>query len=84
MERMTTAISFAYAKAVLAQERETTPLPEPERAIKRDPDHALLQQKFEKAAKPEQPVKLSRAEQIKRDMAEWRRKNEDKDFGREM
>ena len=76
------SVSFAQAKAVLIQERESAPVPE--RAIKRDPDHAPLQQKFEKAAAPEQPVKLSRAEQIKRDMEEWRRKNEDKDFGREL
>src|SRR4249920_704053 len=36
------------------------------------------------SGKPGQPAKLSRAEQIKRDMQEWRRKNDDKDFGREM
>lgn len=31
-----------------------------------------------------EPTALSRAEQIKRDMAEWRRRNQDKDFGREL
>jgi hypothetical protein len=30
------------------------------------------------------PAKISRADQIRREMEEWRRKNPDKDFGREM
>ena len=49
-----------------------------------DPNHSLLREKFGDAANPGQPAKLSRAEQIKRDMQGWRRKNGDKAFGREM
>jgi hypothetical protein len=79
-------ISFALAKEVMILEREANPLPEPQRAIKRDPQHEPVREQFNEAAKPEPPAKLSRAEQIKRDMEEWRKKNrdEDRDFGREV
>jgi hypothetical protein len=75
-------VSFAHAKETLIQER--VDIPESARPLKRAPDHEPLQQKFDKAAAPDQPAKLSRAEQIKRDMEEWRKKNDDKDFGREL
>ena len=39
---------------------------------------------FGEAARPEQPAALSRSEQIKRDMEEWKKRNEGRDFGREM
>lgn len=42
---------------------------------------------FREAADPAPPStepQLSRSEQIKREMAEWRKRNEGKDFGREM
>jgi hypothetical protein len=76
------SVSFAHAKAELMVEREDTPMPE--RSIKRDPDHAPLRQQFEEAARPEQPAALSRSEQIKRDMEEWKKRNEGRDFGREL
>ena len=59
------------AKEQAAPTKETsTPAVEPE---------------FNAATKAEaEAVPLSRAEQIKRDMAEWRKRNDDKDFGREM
>ena len=75
-------VSFAHAKAALMVEREDTPMPE--RSIKREPGHAPLQRQFEEAARPEQPAALSRSEQIKRDMEEWKKRNEGRDFGREL
>ena len=43
-----------------------------------------VQKDFQMAVDPAPPAALSRAEQIKRDMAAWRKRNEGKDFGREM
>jgi hypothetical protein len=43
-----------------------------------------VQKDFQRAVDPAPPAALSRAEQIKRDMAAWRKRNEGKDFGREM
>ncbi|WP_171946488.1 hypothetical protein [Hyphomicrobium sp. CS1GBMeth3] len=72
-------ISFAMAKASLMIEQEDAPPPPPEpRPIKRDPENAPLRQRFGDSAKP------SRAEQIRRDMEQWRKKNDGRDFGREI
>lgn len=72
-------ISFEMAKASLVIEQEEAPSPPPEpRPIKRDPENAPLRQRFGESAKP------SRAEQIGRDMEQWRRKNDGRDFGREI
>ena len=94
------SISFELAKATLVVEREAMPEPMPEpRPIKRGPERVPLRELFEeagtsppppisrefdKAAKPDAPAPLSRAEQIKRDMEEWRKRNEGRDFGRDM
>lgn len=75
-------ISFALAKEILIQERAD--IPEPERTIRRNPEQESLQRTFDKAASPEQPAKLSRAEQIRHDMEEWRKRNRDRDPGREL
>lgn len=72
-------ISFAMAKASLMTEQEDAPPPPPEpRPIKRDPENAPLRERFGNSAKP------SRSEQIRRDMEQWRKKNDGRDFGREM
>lgn len=94
------SISFELAKATLAVEREAMPEPMPEpRPIKRGPEPVRLRtlfeeagksepppisREFDKAAKPQESAVLSRAEQIKRDMEEWRKRNEGRDFGREI
>jgi hypothetical protein len=77
------SISFEMAKAALIKEQEKAPQPEP-RPIRRAAEHAPLSQQFDEAVRPEQPTSLSRAQQIKRDMEEWRQRNEGKDFGREL
>jgi hypothetical protein len=77
-------ISFAHAKAVLSKERETAAPQEPQRPIRRAPGQLSLDKAFDKAASGEPPAKISRADEIRREMEEWRRKNPDKDFGREM
>jgi hypothetical protein len=41
-------------------------------------------QPFTKAADPAPAAPLSRAEQIKRDMDEWKKRNPDRDHGREL
>lgn len=72
-------ISFALAKASLLIEQENAPqLPPEPRPIKRDPRSAPLRQRFGESAKP------SRAEQIRRGMEQWRKKNDGRDYGREM
>jgi hypothetical protein len=48
----------------------------------RDPPGPQLTKTFSEAA--DRPTKLSRAEQIKRDMEEWRKRNPDRDCGREI
>ncbi|MGD9924842.1 MAG: relaxase/mobilization nuclease domain-containing protein [Hyphomicrobiaceae bacterium] len=58
--------------AVQEQFREAAPEPPP----------PPMASQFDRAAEPDPP--LSRAEQIRRDMAEWRKRNEGKDFGREL
>lgn len=96
----TRTITLEHAKASLINERQPVdPLPQPERALVRariptpemrhDPvthrDTPSIGEDFRRAADPEQPPPaLSRSEQIKRDMAEWRKRNEGKDFGREL
>ena len=75
------SISFAHAKASLANELDNQP--PPERSLKRDSEPVPAQEAFTKAsARSDQ--QLSRVEKIRRDMEEWRKRNEGKDFGREM
>jgi hypothetical protein len=89
------SVSFAMAKAAIVSERALEPrpfvrtpeaMPSPERfrepAAKAAPIE--VQQSFKEAVAPTPPAQLSRAEQIKRDNAEWARRNEGKDFGREL
>jgi hypothetical protein len=76
-------ISFALAKEILLQEREATAPPVPERTIRRAPGQEPLQQQFQKVADPD-PGKPSRAEQIKRDMQEWKKRNPNRDPDREL
>ena len=89
------SVSFAMAKAAIVNERAQAPrpfvrapepMPSPERfreaSVKAAP--VEVQQSFKEAVVPTPPAALSRAEQIKRDNAEWARRNEGKDFGREM
>ena len=78
-------VSFSNAKEELSAEREAQTPPPPERLIKRGPQNERVSDHFETVAtKPEpdasgpfhkasEPEGLSRAEQIRRDMEEWRR-----------
>lgn len=75
------SVSFAHAKAALANEYDIQPLPE--RPIKRGVEPVPAQEAFAKAAAPSER-QLSRVEKIRRDMEEWRKRNEGKDFGREI
>ncbi len=89
------SISFDLAKAALTAEHENAPRPfhrAPEQAPERTPvpqpktsELPPVQVEFDKAAdQTPPPAPLSRADEIKRDMAEWRKRNEGKDQGREM
>ena len=80
--------SFGAAKATLAAERENTArpfqrAPEPE-VVQRPKDAPSVAQPFTKAADPAPAAPLSRAEQIKRDMDEWKKRNQGRDHGREL
>ncbi len=64
---------------------EPKPAPEVFRESTEPGELPPLGDAFRKAADPAPPApQLSRSEQIKRDMAEWRKRNEGKDFGREI
>lgn len=89
------SVSFAMAKASIVAEKANEPRPfvrplppTPERfreaqapPARRSVPH--VKEVYNDAAVPQAP-KISRAEQIKRDNAEWARRNQGKDFGREM
>ena len=57
------------------------PAPGPARQAEQPPSVA---QAFTKAAERAPAAPLSRAEQIKRDMEEWKKRNQDRDTGREL
>lgn len=88
-------ISFHLAKDELIAERATSPRPIPERQIKRAPapraKEAFAQEAENQPPKAKEPFKeastpepLTRAQQIERDMAEWRKRNKGRDQGREL
>jgi len=93
-------VSFTMAKAALTKEHEQArPLSEP-RPFKRPSEQRPVRDRFQDATAPPPPQapqrefkqaangnarsELSRAEQIRRDMAEWRKHNQGRDFGREL
>ena len=89
------SVSFAMAKAAIVSERAQEPrpfvrapepMPSPERfreaSAKAAPDRSAAV--VQGSCGPHAAGTLSRAEQIKRDNAEWARRNEGKDFGREL
>jgi len=94
----TKEITFQAAKASLQAERaagEDRPFkrakkdehenqPTLEQRLNRPSEQAQAKQEFERSAKPDGATPASRSEQIKRDMAEWRKRNDGKDLGREM
>jgi hypothetical protein len=94
----TKEITFQAAKASLQAERaagEDRPFkrakkdehenqPTHEQRLNRPTEQAQAKQEFERSAKPDGATPVSRSEQIKRDMAEWRKRNDGKDLGREM
>jgi hypothetical protein len=94
----TRGVTFMAAKASLADERsraderkfkqakkdEQENAPTLEQRLNRPSEKAEAKQEFGQAAKAEAAKPLPRSEQIKRDMAEWRKQNEGKDFGRDM
>jgi hypothetical protein len=94
----TRGITFAAAKAALAGERSTADerslkrakkddrehLPTAEQRLDRPGDRPMARQEFDKAAKSDAAPTLTRSERIKRDMAQWRKGNAGKDFGREL
>ncbi|MEQ1698158.1 MAG: hypothetical protein ABL901_20200 [Hyphomicrobiaceae bacterium] len=55
-----------------------------EQRLDRPSERPTAAQDFGKAAQGGQAAPLSRADQIKRDMADWRERNQGKDFGREL
>jgi hypothetical protein len=69
---------------------ERQPMPPPERfreaqALPKAPEPPSVQSEFNEAVAPTPPPAVpSRAAQIKRDMAVWRKRNEGRDFGREL
>lgn len=75
------SVSFAHAKAALANEYDVQPLPQ--RSIKRDAGPVPAQEAFAKAAGPSER-QISRVAKIRRDMEEWRKRNPDRDPGREL
>jgi hypothetical protein len=93
----TRGVTFAAAKASLATERnrteeralkrfkevDTQSLPTTEQR-QAGPSETSAKQDFEKAAKSEAARAPTRSEQIKSRMADWRKRNKDKDFGREL
>lgn len=78
-------ITFSRAKADLVREIEAPGrvyAPAPQKRERAEPTAEFNLAAWQTA---EQPVQsLSRDEQIRRDMAEWRRNHPDKDFGREL
>ena len=88
--------SFKQAKEELAAQAEASRAPAPERPFKRGPRNERVSETFAKEAEnPAPPAaeqfkeaaaheKLSRADQIRRDMEEWRKRNRDRDQGREL
>ncbi len=94
----TRGITFAAAKAALAGERSPVEerslrrakkddrehLPTAEQRLDRPSDRPLARQGFDKATKSDAAPRLTRSEQIKRDMTQWRKGNAGKDFGREL
>ncbi len=89
------SITFDLAKASLVAEQDNAPRPfvrEPARMAYEPTSKALDSSQLDVHADFEQAVDghdakehgLSRAEEIKRDMADWRRRNQGRDIGREM
>lgn len=89
------SVSFALAKAAIVAEkaneprpfvRPPPPTPERFREAQAPPSRGPVPQVKEvyNAAVVPHAATVSRAEQIKRDNAEWARRNQGKDFGREM
>lgn len=88
-------ISFQNAKQELLAEREAVKEPTPPRPLTRRPREQIggrfaqaaekpsphAKDRFQEAAKREA---LSRSEQIARDMEAWRKRNRDRDQGREL
>jgi hypothetical protein len=94
----TRGITFAAAKAALAGEAspveerslkrakkdDRAHLPTAEQRLDRPADRPMARQEFDKATKSDAAPTLTRSEQIKRDMTQWRKGNAGKDFGREL
>ena len=93
----TRGVTFAAAKASLAAERNRTEERALKRSKEADaqflptteqrqagPSETAAKQDFEKAAKSDVARTPTRSEQIKSGMADWRKRNKDKDFGREL
>ena len=59
-------------------------LPTMEQRLDRPSERPTAAQDFGKAADAGQAAPLSRSDQIRRDMVEWRAKNKDRDLGREL
>jgi len=78
-------ISFAHAKADLIKEMEAPARVYVPPAPKRERAEPTTEFNLAAWQTPEQPAQsLSREEQIRRDMAEWRRNHPNRDFGREL
>jgi len=89
------SVSLELAKASLSADRAAAPrpfqpAPAPTPVVEapapaKEQTTPSVEQQFKQASDPSPaPAPPSRADEIKRDMAEWRKRNDDKDFGREL
>lgn len=77
----TSRISFAVARESLATEPQREPAGDSPRPFKRAQNASNLGAAFEAATRRDG---ASRADEIRREMEEWRKRNKGRDFGREM
>lgn len=78
----TRVVTFKTAKESLQAEQDSAPTLE--KRLNRASERAEATKPFEQAASASSTLAPSRADQIKRDMKDWRKQNGDKDHGREM
>lgn len=78
----TRTVTFKTAKDSLQAEQDSAPTLE--KRLNRASERAEAAKPFEQAASASSTAMPNRADQIKRDMAEWRKQNAGKDQGREM
>jgi hypothetical protein len=76
-----TIVTFDLAKESLIAERQAANDAPAKPVLERQPEPAA---EFQAAVNTRSPAQMARVELIKQQMEEWRRRNKDRDFGREM